>query len=128
MKPSCSALRSTTAAGLLACRELVGATREAVAAVVAAVAEKRGVARTFAMALERAARAGICTTRVFAEQSGPAWRPVAVVGVVASRGIGVAARIVVGSLSVMVVALMACDILLNTAAEWSMLHPRGRKR
>jgi hypothetical protein len=110
-----SALRRSARAGLGACRELGGAARQATTAVTAAIAEERGVVRTVCVAAEQGARTAIRATRSLEEQSVAAWRSVPLIGPAASRIIASAAWIAVSLLSALVSAMIACDVLLNTA-------------
>ena len=101
-------------AGLRAGHEIGCAAREAVEAVVAALRERRGVVRTLCMATEESARCGIRIVREFEARSVAAWRVVPLVRRPATGSIAVATRIAVAILSVVVAAMTACDIALNT--------------
>ena len=100
--------------------------RAAMAIVTAAAAEHRGLLRSACIATEQTGRAGIGVVRAFAEQSGTAWHGVPRVGTVVGWSIAVVARVMVVLLSLLVAAMIAFDVLLNTAAEWRTLHPRVR--
>jgi hypothetical protein len=67
------------------------------------------------VAAEQGARTAIRATRSLAEHSVAAWRPVPLIGLAASRIIAGAAWIAVSLLSALVAAMIACDVLLNTA-------------
>lgn len=83
--------------------------------MTAAIAEERGVVRTVCVAVEQGARTAIRATRSLEKQSVAAWRPVPLLGPAASRVIAGGAWITVSLLSALVSAMIACDVLLNTA-------------
>lgn len=125
--PSVSnALQHSVSAGLRVCRDMGRVIRSAASMVPEAAVEKRGVVRTLCLAVEQVARAGIRAARGFEERNVVVWRLVPRVGSVVSRIIAGATWIAVALLSIVVSAMIACDVLLNTAAEWRLLHPRLR--
>ena len=121
-----TALRGSAAASLRAWREMSLAVRAATAIVTAAAAEDRGVLRSACMATEQIGRAGIDVVRAFVEQSRTTWCGVPRVGTVVGWSVAVVARGTAALLSLLVAAMIAGDVLLNTAAEWRTLHPRVR--
>ena len=102
------------------------AVRAATAIVTAAAAEDRGLLRSACIATEQTGRAGIDVVRSFAEQSRTAWCDVPRFGTVVGWTIAAMTRVTLGLLSLLVAAMIAGDVLLNTAAEWRTLHPRVR--
>ena len=114
-----TALRRSASASLRAWREMS-------LVVTAAAAENRGLLRSACIATEQTGRAGIDVVRSFAEQSRTAWCDVPRFGTVVGWSIAVMTRVTVGLLSLLVAAMIAGDVLLNTAAEWRTLHPRVR--
>ena len=121
------AWQRTAAAMAVAGRGIGRAWRVALGEVLAAVKEGRGVARTLVAAAEWATRAEIVIVRSFAVDIVAAWHRMPASGKFVGTAVRVIARGVVGCLSLAVSALMALDILLNTAADWPMLHPAVRK-
>ena len=121
-----TALRRSASASLRAWREMSLAVRAATAIVTAAAAEDRGLLRSACIATEQTGRAGIGIVRAFAEQSRTAWCGVPGVGTVVVWSTTVVTRVAVVLLSLLVAGMIACDVLLNTAAEWRTLHPRVR--
>ena len=121
-----TALRRSASASLRAWREMSLAVRAATAIVTAAAAEDRGLLRSACIATEQTGRAGIGVVRAFVEESRTAWCGVPRVGTIVGWSVAVVARVTVVLLSLLVTAMIAGDVLLNTAAEWRTLHPRVR--
>jgi hypothetical protein len=119
---------SFAAAVTIAGRGIGRAWRDALGEVRSAVKEGRGVARTLVAAAEWATRAEIAIVRSVAVDLVTAAHRMPAPAKFVATAVRVMAAGLVGCLSLAVSALMALDILLNTVADWTMLHPAVRKR